>query len=372
MRPVTLALGFGVVALLFVAAPSACIYPDFTFDEPEPSGSSSSSSGAPGVEDCQNNKDDDGDGAVDCADTDCGGAGFACVPGIPLGWEGYQSLYFGAFGDAPSSCPSQFPTAIPYVGTNMLTADPAACTACTCQAPADEVCNLPDVISVIEKNCVNAAMSTMPTDLSVPAAWDGSCEATGSAPGGQFCGGSSCNLAVKSAAPTLTAGTCTPGGGVATKPDLVWGIKGVACGDAPQGGGCEAGQACQPAPSAPFLPGLCIYKAGENDCPGAPFTEQHILYEGVDDTRDCAMCTCGGSQGGSCSANITVYSDPACSSSLATFQAGACAALSMNPGVVGRKADNILITPGSCPAAGGEATGGATPSKPTTFCCIAK
>jgi hypothetical protein len=232
------------------------------------------------------------------------------------------------------------------------------------------VCDLPDVITVIEKNCANAATATSLNDLSVPASWDGSCQGTANAPGGKFCGGLSCNTAVKAATPTLLSGTCAASGGEPTLADVTWAIQGTACGDAPQGGGCDAGQVCQPTPTAPFKTGLCISRDGDQDCPGPPFTDKHLLFEKLDDTRGCSACTCGGSAGGSCSANITIYSDMACSADAVTFGAGTCAPISGNKAVAGMVAGNIAINKGTCPASGGAPMGDAVPSQPTTFCCV--
>ena len=371
-----LALALGVSAVIAAAAPASCLYPEYTFEELEPSGSGSvasvsSSSGGSAAENCLNGLDDDNDGSIDCADTDCGPAGYSCVAGIPLGWSGYQSLFVGAEADLPA-CPSQFPSQIPYLGRAMPMADPVMCATCGCDAPIGEACDLPDMVTVIEKTCQLMATSVTKTDLAVPAMWDGSCQAVPAAAGGMTCGAmmDPCNRAVKAAAPGMAGGSCAVSGGAPTTPAVVWGVNGKACGDAPLGGGCGAGEVCQPLPAQPFQPGLCIYKAGEQTCPGEPFTQQHVLYEDMDDTRACTECTCGSPGGGACTANITVYNDAACSTGAVTFAAGACANLSLNPAVAGRKAQIVTMTAGKCTASGGDPIGTVTPTQPTTFCCV--
>lgn len=365
------ALLVAISAAIAGVAPSSCVYPDYTFNELEPTGGGAGGGGgsAPGVEDCQNMVDDDNDGDADCADSDCQGAGFVCVAGIPLGWSGYQSLYVGPPSGAPTSCPTKFPSPIPYVGNATPTADPATCTACTCAPPAGEKCDLPDTLTVSATLCP-AANPMFPQVLSVPPDWDGSCNSGDVAPGGLMNCNGNCNRSVKAEGAVVVGGSCQTNGGAPTVPPVVWALQGTACGDAAQGGGCDAGQACQPSPAAPFQPGLCIFRSGDQDCPGAPFTDKHVFYEGTDDTRGCTACSCGGPMGATCSANITVYADGGCSMGGVTFATGACGLLSGNPAVASWTAQLLPINAGTCPASGGEPTGDFVPSQPSTFCCI--
>jgi hypothetical protein len=365
----------GLGAWVVLAAPFGCLYPsDFTFDEPV-SPAAGSGGGAAGVENCLNGNDDDGDGAIDCADDECAPPAYQCISTAPVGWNGYFSLYLGAPGTVPE-CPAAFPSTIPFMGMSGPLGAPASCSMCTCGASQGEACDLPDLITVNEKSCPNQAMATSPNNLGVPANWDGSCYNVGTAPGGQMnCGAlmtEKCNTAVKSAAPTTTGGTCMPSGGEAMKSAVTWEIAGKACGDAPAGGGCLGGEVCQPASSGSFLSGLCIYKDGEQAaCPGAPFSEKHVLYADAEDTRSCAACNCSAPQGGVCSANITVFSDAGCTANPTTFAAGNCASLgAMNLAVVGRTASGIVVTPGSCAPSGGEPIGTVAPITATTFCCV--
>lgn len=378
-NPITALLvcsGIGIWTLSTSAG--GCLYPDdYTFDESNPSTTStSSSSGSTGSENCLNGLDDDNDGQIDCADSDCASPAFQCIAAVPIGWNGYFALYEGAFGTAPA-CPDDFPSPLPYEGNNGLMAPDATCATCTCGASMNEACDLPDVITVTEKTCAMQGSVVSAKTLSVPANWDGSCYSVGIAQGGlSTCGAGmneTCNKTVKSAPATTIGGSCTPSGGDATVPSVTWATSGKACGDAPKGGGCATGEACQPAPSGGFKSGLCIYKDGEQgSCPGAPFTDMHVFYKDAMDTRGCDMCTCSPPAGGTCSANIDVYSDANCMNSLnATFGAGNCASLGAgNPTVSGRKASGIFVTPGACTAGGGTPMGTAMPTNATTFCCV--
>src|SRR5688572_7668808 len=79
---------------------AACTY---DFDAPFAAGDSGGGAGGSGPgtpttgvqggeaadgEACDNGVDDDLDGAIDCADTECSVAGFACVPAAPAGYQG--------------------------------------------------------------------------------------------------------------------------------------------------------------------------------------------------------------------------------------------------------------------------------------------
>jgi hypothetical protein len=400
---IRLALG----ATFLVAMPSACLYPDYTFNDPEPTGatggggstsssttstgggamvSSSSSSGTGGVgggtgggggtptgEDCLNGADDDGDAAVDCADTDCK-AGYACVTSIPFGWSGYAALFEGLAAQEPA-CPNLFPSAQPYKGNHTPVQPPHTCSSCSCGPPQGQTCDLPDVITLQNKPCGQTATAT--GSLNVPGNWTGNCYGPEGYEGGKTaeCNNLPCNTSATSAAPTVTGGSCAGQGGTPTKPPVAWAILGKACGEAPFGGGCGSGNVCQPIAQPPFLNGLCIYKGGENSCPPGEFSESHIFYQDVTDTRDCSSCQCGAPAGSTCKASLSLFSEQfanSCMNKVATFDAGSCTNLSGNPGVFGRSA--VITEPpsgGSCGVTGGgQPTGSLTPANATTFCCI--
>jgi hypothetical protein len=178
------------------------------------------------------------------------------------------------------------------------------------------------------------------------------------------------------AKPIVTGGTCAPQGGQANLPAEQWALVGKGCSGALPGGGCSAGKVCQPVSPLPFLPGLCVVKPGDNNCPmGSPFSDKHVFYEGVNDTRTCSACQCGAPSGSSCDVTIEVFGDQAvnvCNTQLVSFAAGTCANLVGNPGIFGRKA-TITKPPngGSCGVTGGGAPSGSiTPTNATTFCCI--
>jgi len=96
-------------------------------------------------------------------------------------------------------------------------------------------------------------------------------------------------------------GACAAGGGTATVSPPTFARIGLGCKDqASPAAGCT-GTVCQPRPSAPFGAGICVLQPGDVPCPsGTPFTDRHVFFVGVDDTRGCTACACGPPSGGSC------------------------------------------------------------------------
>lgn len=373
-RPILRILILGAMGLL--ALPAACIYPEYTFNEPEPVATGSSSSSGQGgnmagVEDCSNGTDDDGDSLADCADDDCTPM-YACVPSPPLDWDGYVTLFDGVSAAKPMACPAAFPTTA-FDGSRNLKTPAHTCSACSCGSPSGQICDLADMITVSDKNCGFVAQTTNHIDPMPD--WDGTCYGPAGLQGMQTCAGGPCNSSVSTGKPTVTGGACMAQGGASDQLPPDWEAVGLACSVAAKGGGCDAGGVCQPKTAMPFRSGLCIYRSGEHMCPGGGFSEQFVYYEKVDDTRACSPCECDTPTGATCDATIKIYSDAAvnsCVNEIASFNAGGCANLTNNPTVFGRKAVITGPTGGMCnvKAGGGQAMGALTPANPRTFCCI--
>jgi hypothetical protein len=370
-------------ATLALGTPAACLYPDYSFNEPEPTGmggsggvSSTSSSTATqaGSESCTNGVDDNGDGKVDCADATCGA--YACVSAVPATWTGYFTLFDGEPGKDPG-CPDTFPTES-YLGNATLSAPSATCPDCSCAPPQEQSCTLPDLF-VSNSSC--AAQQTLPSACGFPVSIvvDGTCnnldflqggDNTCANPVGTTCptGNQPCNASITVKPPTMSGGKCTPIQPMQTVVPPAWKVLGRACGQTNPGKGCNVGQVCLPEVSAPYQPGICIQKQGVNACPAA-FPNQHIYYDSFTDDRKCAPCQCGPPTGASCTTSVTIYTDSACTLPVASIPAGNCKDISGNPRLYGRKTVNTKIIPGSCQPSGGQAIGMAMPVGPTTFCC---
>ena len=367
--------GIGVAAV-----PAGCLYPEYTFDELVPSGSASSGSGgqgggggqggSAGSENCLNGTDDDGDSLVDCADDDCE-PGFTCVPDVPVGWQGYAALFDGAPAQEPA-CPSTF-GASPYTGNRTLLTPAHSCSLCSCGTPTGQSCDFPDVITLSDKPCGQTPGINSP--FNPPANWTGGCFAQSGYALDTVCGGVACNPSVSAPAPTVVGGSCNAAGGTATLPPESWAFLGKACINTPSGGGCSANEVCQPRTELPFLGGICVFKGGDNSCPDpgeGNYTDKHLFFEDVDDTRACTTCTCGAPTGSTCGVTVDVTSDTGCNTELASFTAGQCTNLPNDfATILGRKA--AITSPpsgGGCAVTGGgQAMGALTPQNATTFCC---
>jgi hypothetical protein len=324
-------------------------------------------------------------GPPTCTVTDCSNPActtVACVSAVPTGWTGYFALFDGAPATDPS-CPTSFPTSA-YLGNAGLTAPADTCSACSCGSPAGGTCVLPTSYTVQDGTCSGTSYCSGTYTLS--GSWTGGCTGNTEFRGGQdtcgvnggancTAGSAPCNVSVSVPAATVSGGSCTASGGTPTVTPTSWSELGVACnGETTVTTGCTGGSVCAPKPPSPFESGLCIEQAGVVACPAGAFSTQHVFYTGVTDTRGCSECSCGAASGSTCSATVTLYSAQSvntCTGPVAAVTTGSCAELSGNPTVAGREASNIT-TPsgGSCAASGGAPTGSATPSTPTTFCCI--
>lgn len=416
----TAGLWLGLLAFAGVMVP-ACFYPEYSFNEAEPSGaggdtssstttSSTTSAGGAGgagggtggattsstggggtggdigAEDCLNGMDDNGDGDIDCADAKCGA--FSCVSAVPATWTGHFFLFDGPPGMDPD-CPASFPgTTNAFLGNGSLDAPAATCSACSCGAPTGQTCVTPVEVmlqdAALNVNCGEAVPGSINCvgGLALGPA-NGSCftdmfylpgQSTCGVNGGAMCsmGSSPCNVSTVTTAPTVAGGTCAVGGGVPSLPGASWTNLGRGCGDPVAAGqGCNGAQVCLPKPDAPYESGVCISKDGDNACPPGAFAEKHVFYQEFTDMRGCTPCSCGGAAGSTCAVNVQLYSDNACINETASFAAGSCDNLTGNPDVRGRRLTTTQPpTGGACPPAGGQPTGGTTPMTPTTFCCI--
>ena len=309
-----------------------------------------------------------------------GGMACNCVAAAPSGWSGPFSLYDGPAAGAPE-CGGGFPTQM-YKGHNKLTADPAMCS-CSCDPAVGQTCtestnpiNLGDTPCGVPVTCAGQYVE--------PSNWNGSCDAKynwlgGNNGCGAGCAGtppSPCHQQITANALQIVGGgACTPNIKPPSLPSTVWGEFAEACAPATPATGCpSANESCQPVPAAPFHAGLCIMQKGQVTCPEGVFSEHHVFYEGVMDTRSCTTCTCGPASGATCSGTVQVYVGAACSGAPVatlhpTSSKSECVNLAGNPAAAALAVAFDLV-PGSCPASGGQPKGAATPTSPTTFCCI--
>lgn len=305
-----------------------------------------------GAEDCTNDKDDNCNGLVDCADPVCTGGGYSCAEPPPPGWQGPMTLQEAL---SPAAC------AAPYAqpGTDAhsgLNAGAASCS-CSCPNPATgELCNLGANVTVYTGSGCSTSCSTF------------------GLPGGGFCfGGLNCaggTYSVSATPPSPSGGSCTPVSSTMV-PAITWSLNPRTClysGPADPGG-CMGGATCVGKPPAPFG-GVCVSQAGDVACPGA-YPTKHLYYGGVSDSRSCTMCNCNSPSGGTCNAGTLAYwTDPGCSTALTTSAYGGCVNFSAVGNIHGVNTGAFSLgKAGTCTSTGGAPQGSATGANPTTVCC---
>lgn len=134
---------------------------------------------------------------------------------------------------------------------------------------------------------------------------------------------------------------------------------------------CTAGMPCTPNLPSPFS--VCIEQSGDVACPGATFTQKHLV--GGAATFGCGSgCTCSVPSSAPCTGTMKLYTDNNCTMSeydIAASSAGMCVA----PGA-GEKnvynsyhyvADQAATV--TCSSAGSSSPTNLALTSPTTICC---
>ena len=281
-------------------------------------------------------------------------------------WDSPSWVWIGPEDHAPE-CPLG-PSTIAYEGRTDLVAPPA-CEACTCEPPTGS-CALPSTLAASDAVC---GTSGNIKSFNAPTPWDGSCDSTTQTPDG-----AAHSLTIDPIA--MTENGCAIGPPVAAKVvSLRWDTYARACDVYFPPGRPERSICLPPDPPPPGF-ALCIVHEGEKACPTHPdniFTEQHVFYEGVQDDRQCSACTCGAPTGSICTAVISIYkgndltcSGPALDQKTVSSEKSACLDIAPLGQALGSKsAGPTTYLPGMCPSGGGDGSGVATPTNPTTFCC---
>jgi len=291
-----------------------------------------------------------GDAPADTTPVPCGTA-MQCTTSAPAGWTGPVELYAAPVAQgAPPSCGPGFNATPVFDGNAMLTAPQATCSACSCGAVTGESCDGPVMTFYFDSSCQNAAGTQTVTS---------SCQPTTIA------------QSVTVAAPLAAGGTCGSDGGVATTTPPTWGQVARACSPTSTApGSCPGGQVCASAPASPFSTSVCVMQTGiATACPTAYPTGPQVFYAGVADMRTCSPCQCSAPTGAQCTIGSPAVTNCIGGSLNAP---NACAAFTgPSPVMLTNPSQLVLANPGSCTvtAGGGAATGTATGSTPSSFCC---
>jgi hypothetical protein len=131
---------------------------------------------------------------------------------------------------------------------------------------------------------------------------------------------------------------------------------------------CEQDSECVPLPSSPFQPRLCVYAEGDVACPGLGYSVPvTVARDGaVSDDRRCSDCDCPAPPvGESCSGSGETSGANGCDP-LAIVPFDATCTLTQN---FVKLSANLVATPGTCSATGGEPIGSFAATDPVTLCC---
>jgi len=292
--------------------------------------------GGPAVEACINGMADAGDGAVACADADCGA--YACVPAPPAGWSAP-----GLVGPAEDGCAAG--VAEP-VGHDGLTAERVACGGCACGDPTGASC-----------------VATFRTYSDPECSTGARVETVDSADG---CTALSAMAAAIGNVTTRISATCARTGpaqaAVTDRPEPAYLAELVRCA-APAAGGCGGGDVCAPVPSA----GLCVSRPGDEACP-PDYPVRRNLHARSDDSRDCGECGCV-AEADSCTADFGVFDRPACFIAPETFPVPEPSCQSFAESVVGVALERAMPSGARCETTDVASLGCVAPSDPVTLCC---
>ncbi len=295
-----------------------------------------------------------------------------CVPPAPAAWK--HVSFVMAWPDEPPACPEDAPILV-FEGT--LAPPEQACPACLCDDP-DGSCSLPTTWTVSSANCDNPN-GGVKTNFDPPSGWDGSCSNTNAIAQGKLCGGVPCVQSLTLSLPIIEEKLCTPRteGWVDLPIPKLWSAgpqvpTGRACANDKPLPSCS-GQGCGGTNNA-F--GACILHDGDEVCPDGWTGERHVLYEHIDDARECTPCGCDAPQGGTCQVKWRAFSDSSCATEVGAvdiypdMMGPACTALGPGVALAGKTAELINYTKGSCVATGGELIGELKlEGREVTVCC---
>lgn len=223
-----------------------------------------------------------------------------CAPDAP-GWPAvFFQVWSGPAGSTPPACPAD----TPYPGHGYLDTPPdsVSCSACSC-GPSQGGCFQPPQMTANNAACPADAPGVQHASFDPPIVWDGTCTAKD---------------------PVSSAGSLTvlP---AQLAPDSQCGVSGVTATDVQGGktialtcsspsnvpdGKCPNGKVCAYGKVDGFL--LCITEfSGDVACP-VEWPDKHLYY----DEGDLCVCSCGAPVGESCTTEVTVYGDNACTKPL--------------------------------------------------------
>ena len=383
---------------------SGCSFPahDFTNDGARQSGGRTSSSGRGGsasslgggmseagvsgdsttviqVETCDNRIDDDQDGRIDCADPDCLGANWACLPPVPAGWDGPIAMATAAKASALPPCETSggYRVLVSAAWCSKVSEAPAVCPSCAACANVENP--VKDISVELGSDCSGTCPLSAASDCRVRLS-DG-CQRIQVAQTDLASGFSLSQLKARVAHPAISSGTCAnPDTEVEGSVDAECLEPMIICRGAASGT-CPSADSCVLKPLPPFNAAPCIYFRGpRNSCPDGWNALRQTVYTNVVDARGCTNCTCTPPEPAAYASEVALTisdhgSDATCAAGSPKASSGPGGCLpglgsEASSGVVLRyfKA-NIAVPAKPCVSAGGKAIGAVETQEPFTICC---
>ena len=249
---------------------------------------------------CDDGKDNDCDGKIDCEDEACTGTlGYACSPTAPAGWT------VVAFKNDPAAkCPAgyQNPTSVTTAPTGSSTCS------CSCGAAPASICTKGAVI-------VKFGYTTCTgTTFNVPAT--GGCDPIGALIGN---GGQGHYKDANATGPGVMNAACSA---TPAAPPALQATESISCAPSSTGGkGCGSDSACLPQVDAAAW---CIQTAGDMACPNGTFTHKQVVYakSDVTDKRSCGACSCTSTATKCNNAELTSFDNAQCSGTGVSLDVG--------------------------------------------------
>lgn len=317
-------------------------------------GSTTGGSG-PGEQACVDGLDEDADGQIDCADTDCKGKA-VCLPVVPPEWTGPLTAVKKPASIDAAPCANGSPSK-----RRFLTPGAAVhCSSCSCGDRSGASCKLGTVEVRSGASPDNACLGAQAVN---PA--DASC--------GEFSSSSESGVGIRATLDEVK-GSCPPSGGIVDNRPALFEDAWDTCPLPGSGLGCN-GNLCVPITDAAST---CILQTGTDGVCPAGWPNRALVYDGGDDQRDCDPCTCGDPASVCSVGKLSLNKTPACTPDISATKAtvdvnGACRYLN-STSVLPEKwhfvLSNLDVVSTTCTVGGGTPKGKVEPKGGGVLCCL--
>jgi hypothetical protein len=279
-----------------------------------------------------------------------------CVDEAPQGWYGPIAIAQAA-GDTAPGCGGDYPTDA-FTAYDTLNVPGGSCD-CTCGAPQGTTC--PAEVDVSYGNADGSCEDIIVTSI------DATCNVLTPVPV------ETDNKWWRVVEVTPSGGTCTPN----LVPDLgapSWDAAFSGCeGDLAEGTCEDAEDLCVSPPAEPLSEVICIWQAGDTECPQGDYSVKTLLHDGFTDTRDCEACLCGDPTGTCTEPVVRMHAQNNCPCVTAACDFGyTCKETPYSTVVYGLELRTLpTVDTAWCTPSDPQVTGDATADDPRTLCCTA-